>query len=159
MKLKRPVLLVLSFLAVFGAAAIGSSATGPNIATWYVLLKKPWFNPPNWVFGPVWTVLYILMAVALYRVWRKGFKKREVKVALALFLANLILNASWSVTFFGLKDIFLSLDVIALLLIIIFVLIKKFSSIDKLAGKLLIPYAAWVSFATLLNFSIWLLNK
>lgn len=159
MKLKRPMLLVFSFGLVFATAVLGSSATGPNIATWYVLLKKPSFNPPNWVFGPVWTVLYVLMAIALYRVWRKGFKKPEVKSSVILFLVNLILNASWSIVFFGFKNITFSLIIIFVLWFVILKLIKEFKVIDKLAGKLLIPYILWVTFASVLNFSIWLLNK
>lgn len=159
MKLKHPMLLIFSFGFVFLTAFIGSSATGSNIATWYVLLKKPPFNPPNWVFGPVWTVLYILMTISLYRVWRKGFKKKEIKTAVILFFVNLFLNALWSITFFGLKNVSLAIVVIIALLLSIIVLIRKFSVIDKVSSKLLIPYALWVSFATILNFSIWILNK
>lgn len=159
MKLRRPWLLIFSLGLVFLTALAGSSATGSNIATWYVLLKKPPFNPPNWVFGPVWTLLYFLMAISLYRVWRKGLKKPEIKSAFVLFLVNLVLNAAWSIVFFGFKNIMLALIIIFVLWFVILALIKKFKAIDKVASNLLVPYILWVSFASILNFSIWLLNK
>jgi len=127
--------------------------------SWYNTLNKPFFTPPSWLFGPAWTVLYILMGVSAYLVWKKGFKKKQIKEALKIFAIQLVLNLSWSPIFFGAKQIFLALIVIIIMWIIIFKTIKVFAKIDKTASYLLYPYILWVSFATILNFSVWLLNK
>jgi|SRR3972149_363324 len=127
--------------------------------TWYNSLNKPFFNPPSWVFGPAWTILYSLIAISAYLIWRKGFKKKQVKEALKVFTVQLVLNLSWSPIFFGARNSFLALIVIVLMLIYIVKTIKVFAKIDKTASHLLYPYIAWVSFATILNFSIWILNK
>lgn len=126
---------------------------------WYNTLNKPFFTPPSWLFGPAWTILYILMGVAAYLIWKKGFKKKQIKEALKIFVIQLVLNFSWSPIFFGAKQIFLALLVIVIMWIFILKTIKAFAKIDKTASYLLYPYLAWVSFATLLNFSVWLLNK
>ncbi len=149
---------VVSIVVCQGAGLIGSLATFPSIPTWYASLEKPAFNPPNWVFGPVWTTLYTLMGIAAFLVWRKGISKREVKIALGIFLVQLVLNTLWSVIFFGLHFLAGGLVVIVVLWIAILLSILTFFRISKAAGALLIPYILWVSFATILNFSLWQLN-
>lgn len=143
--------LILSIGVCLGAGGLGSLFTFSAIPTWYATLNKPFFSPPNWLFGPVWTILYILMGVSLYLVWTKE------KVP-SVFWVQLILNALWSIIFFGLKNpTFGLIDIIALW-IAIFLTIKAFYKINKLAGNLLLPYLAWVTFATILNLSIVILN-
>lgn len=136
--------LLLSIGLCLGVGIVGSFFTISAIPTWYAGLNKPVFSPPNWVFGPVWTILYILMGISLYLVWQK-------KKIPPVFWVQLILNALWSTIFFGLKNPGLALvDIIALWIAIILT-IKSFYKINKFAGKLLIPYFLWVSFATILN--------
>ncbi|OGE33683.1 TspO protein [Candidatus Daviesbacteria bacterium RIFCSPHIGHO2_02_FULL_36_13] len=144
--------LIFSIGICLGAGVLGSFFTISSIPTWYVTLNKPFFSPPNWVFGPVWTILYILMGYSLYLVW----KKKKVP---SIFWIQLILNASWSIIFFGMKSPSLALINIAVLWIAIVLTIKSFYKINKLAAYLLYPYLAWVSFASILNYSIWILNK
>lgn len=144
-------LLVLSIGLCLGAGVLGSFFTFSAIPDWYAALNKPSFSPPNWIFGPVWTTLYIMMGISLYLVWQKK------KVPL-VFWAQLFLNAIWSIIFFGMKNPGLALiDIIALWITIVLT-IKSFSKISKPAGYLLIPYLLWVSFAAILNLSIVLLN-
>lgn len=142
---------------------VGYSAglvTKPSIETWYSTIEKPSFNPPNWVFMPVWTVLYICMAVAVGLVWDKIKEQNEtVKTALGFFLIQLTLNAIWSYLFFGLKNPMLALIEIALLLLMIYETYVKFMKINKIAGYLLVPYLIWVGYAAVLNASIWWLNS
>jgi len=126
---------------------------------WYLTLNKPIFTPPSWLFAPVWSVLYILIAVSFFLVWKKGFKKKHVKNALKLFVIQFILNLSWSPIFFGLKNISLALIVIIIMWVYILKTILAFGKVTKTASYLLYPYIVWVSFAAVLNFSIWLLNK
>jgi len=149
---------VVAVLICQGAGLIGSVATFPSIPTWYASLEKPFFNPPNWLFGPVWTTLYALMGISAFLVWRKGIRDRQVKVALGIFVAQLILNSLWSIVFFGLHSLLGGLIVILPLWVAILLSIVTFYRISKTAGVLLIPYILWVSFATLLNFSLWQLN-
>lgn len=144
--------LIISLLLPQLAGLVGSLFTFSAIPTWYATLNKPSFSPPNWIFGPVWTILYILMGISLYLVWSKG--KRGV----ALFKFHLVINSSWSIVFFGLRSPFLGLIVIVVLWITILALIRIFWKINKLASVLLWPYLAWVSFATVLNFAILILN-
>lgn len=127
--------------------------------SWYNTLVKPSFNPPSWLFGPAWTILYILIAVSAIIIWRKGIKKEKVRGALKLFAIQLVLNLIWSPIFFGAHNILLALIVIVVLWYFIFLTILAFYKIDKTASYLLWPYLAWVSFATILNFSVWILNK
>ena len=139
----------------FAAAALGARyMPGP----WFEQLKKPPWNPPNWVFGPVWTLLYTLMAVAAWHVWGEGGWKAQ-GIALSLFLAQLLFNGLWSWLFFGLKSPGLAFADIAALWITLLVTVLAFWSVKPVAGLLLTPYLAWVTFATALNFSIWQLNK
>ncbi len=149
---------VVSIVVCQGAGLIGSVATFPSIPTWYASLDKPPFSPPNWIFAPVWTTLYTLMGIAAFLVWRKGIRNREVKIALGIFLVQLVLNTLWSVIFFGLHSLAGGLVVIVVLWIAILLSIITFFRISKAAGALLIPYILWVSFATILNFSLWQLN-
>ncbi len=159
MKIKKPFVLISSLLATFMAAFIGSMATTSAINNWYEGLVKPSFNPPNSLFAPVWTILYALMGISLYLVWREGTNKRNVNHAVIVFFIHLILNVSWSVVFFGLKNIPGSIIVITSLWFSIIYLISRFVRINKTAAALLWPYLAWVTFAGILNYSIWILNR
>lgn len=150
--------LVMAILLSLSAGAIGSLFTVTGVDSWYVNINKPSFNPPSWIFGPVWTTLYILMGVALYLVWKDGFKKPLVKESFNIFLIQLFFNALWSVVFFGLQSPGLALGVIMVLWIFILLTILKFYKINKIAAYLLAPYILWVSFASILNFAIFVLN-
>ncbi len=138
--------------------ALGSAFTAPSIESWYATLNKPFFSPPNFIFAPVWTTLYILMGISLFLVYQKGLKKKAVRIAVSFFMLQLLLNFLWSVVFFGLHAPLLALIEIILLWFAIFLTILRFNNISKLAAKMLIPYILWVSFATVLNLSIVLLN-
>ena len=151
--------LVVSIVACLAAGAIGSIFTRQAIPTWYATLEKPVFNPPNWVFSPVWTLLYILMGIAAFLVWRKGLENKQVRIALIVFLVQLVLNALWSVAFFGLESPLCGLIVIVVLWVAILVTVLRFYSISLAASVLLWPYLLWVTFAAVLNSSIWLLNR
>lgn len=159
-RLPKPVIFMLSIVSSFAAAAIGNLATIPNIPTWYTTLEQPALSPPNWIFGPVWTVLYLLIGVSLYLfiTTEKSVKKQRKRNLYVLFGAQLVFNALWSITFFGLHLIDAAVGVILLLLVSIVLLIVKFWPYSSLASKLLIPYALWVSFATYLTISISILN-
>lgn len=145
-------------LITFSVGALGSFFTTPSIPTWYSSLNKPFFSPPNWVFGPVWTLLYILMAVSLYLIWINQSPKSQKRKATLLFLIQLCLNALWSVIFFGMRSPEIALIEILLLEAAIIFTVLSFKKISKTAAKLLIPYALWVAFATALNLSIVVLN-
>lgn len=155
MKINYKILIGFIFISLL-AGAIGSIFTTPNIPNWYATLNKPNLNPPNWVFAPVWTTLYILMGISAYILWSKT--KEMFSLQLKIFWVQLILNTLWSVVFFGLKDLFTSIIVIVALWFSIFLLIIKSLKVSKNAAYLLIPYLLWVSFATYLNTTIWLLN-
>ncbi|MFA5076030.1 MAG: TspO/MBR family protein [Patescibacteria group bacterium] len=152
-------LLFVAILVCFVAAAIGSIFTTPAIPVWYASLIKPSFSPPNWLFGPVWSTLYLLMGIALYLVWRLGWDQKKVRLAVIVFLVHLVINALWSVLFFGLHSPLLGLIGISILWLMIIWLIWRFWSLQRTAAYLLIPYLFWVSFASVLNFSIWWLNS
>ncbi len=151
--------LIISILICNSAGFIGSISTASAISTWYNSLEKPSFNPPNWVFGPVWTTLYTLMGISAYLVWRQGIHNPQVKTALIIFGVQLFLNAIWSPIFFGLRALFFALVVIIILWIAIFLTILAFYKISTIAAVLLIPYILWISLATILNYSIWVLNS
>ncbi len=140
------------------AAIIGAAFTTPAIPTWYRQLNKPSFNPPDWVFGPVWTVLFFLMGISLYLVAQRKLNHANVKKAIDIFLAQLVINILWSMLFFGFKSPLLAFIEIILLWILILITIKKFLRISKAAGIMLIPYLLWVTFAAILNFFIVKLN-
>lgn len=134
--------------------------TQGSITTWYPTLVKPVFNPPNWIFAPVWTILYVLMGIAAGLIWNViENKQKEAKIALQYFVIQLALNALWSYLFFGLHNLLLASIEVVLLLLLIVECYKLFKSIHPIAAKLLIPYIAWVSFASLLTFSIYYLNN
>lgn len=148
--------LIISLVVVFAAAGIGSVFTAPAITGWYAGLNKPVFSPPNWLFGPAWTVLYILMAYGLYLVWAAGGPK--AKTAMGFFGIQLLLNSLWSIFFFGLKSPGLALVEIIVLWVMILLTILKFLKVSRTAGYLLLPYLAWVSFASILNLAVFRLN-
>ncbi len=147
-----------AFLALcLGVGALGGFATAQSVGTWYQGLAKPPFNPPDWVFAPVWTTLYVLIAVAGWRVWRaRGLA--GARVAMAVYAAQLALNLAWSWLFFGGRMIGAAMAEIVALLAAIVTNALLFWRIDRVAGWLLAPYAAWVAFACLLNFALWRLN-
>lgn len=149
-------LLVLLCLAIGYAAGM---ITQNGIATWYIHLEKPSFNPPNWVFAPVWTLLYIAIGIAGGIIWNKKNKNHLVKKALLFYSIQLILNLLWSFLFFGLKNPLIALIEIILLFLITYETYLLFGKINKTAGYLFIPYLLWISFAMLLNASIWWLNR
>jgi benzodiazapine receptor len=151
--------LVVSIVACLAAGAIGSIFTRSAIPTWFATLEKPVFSPPNWLFAPVWTLLYILMGIAAFLVWRKGLGNRQVRSALIVFLIQLILNTLWSVVFFGLESPLFGLVIISVLWVVILVTVIQFYKISRAASVLLWPYLLWVTFAAVLNYSIWLLNR
>lgn len=149
-------------VCVVGCELVGIAATPfttASIQTWYAFLNKPSFSPPNWIFGPVWTILYFLMGISAFLLWKKGLKNKKVKRALTYFSMQLFFNFLWSLLFFGLHNPLLGLVDIVLLLISIVLTSITFYKISKVASYLLIPYLLWVSFATLLNLSIVLLNR
>lgn len=145
--------LVVAIAVCLAAAGIGGYATTRSLRDWYVTLPKPSWNPPNGVFGPVWTVLYLAMAVAAWLVWRAR-DERDVVPALAWFAVQLALNVAWSVSFFGLRSPRAGLVVIVLLWLAILAMIVAFAPISTLAALVLVPYLAWVTFATALNGAI-----
>ena len=138
-------------------SAAGGAVTATSVDTWYKALAKPTFNPPDWAFAPVWTTLYFLMGVSGWRIWRRR-ASRATRGALALFGLQLFLNFAWSVLFFGLQRIDLALIDIVILFVAIVANMILFWRIERLATLMLVPYAAWVAFAIILNVSIWLLN-
>jgi tryptophan-rich sensory protein len=138
---------------------VGGLFTASSVNTWYATLIKPSFNPPNWLFSPVWITLYVLMGVALFLVWRKGLRTEGVKTAIYLFAVQLVLNILWSILFFGLKMPLIAFIEIVILLAVILITLLEFKKISKLAGYLFVPYLLWVSFASVLNFFLWYLNR
>jgi benzodiazapine receptor len=141
----------------FAVAAAGGAVTATSVGSWYAALAKPPFNPPDWVFGPVWTTLYAMIAVAGWRVWRRR-SERGAGSALIAWGVQLALNLAWSFIFFGARLIGAALaDIVVLLAAIVLTAILSWR-VDRLAGVLLMPYIAWVSFATVLNASLWKLN-
>jgi len=158
--MNKIVKIIIALIICLAVGYSASTVTRPSVESWYPTLVKPVFNPPNWIFMPMWTLLYILMAVAAGLVWDKIKEQtEEVKKALLFFIIQLTLNAIWSYLFFGLKNPLLALIEIALLWLMIYETYLKFVKINKIAGYLLIPYMAWVAFAAVLNASIWWLNK
>lgn len=149
------------FLGVLLCLVVGGLSgysTREAIPTWYVTLNKPFFTPPNALFGPVWTLLYTLMGIAAGLVWSKGSHHKWVRTALTFFAAQLVVNALWSFVFFGMRSPGLGLLIIGVLLLLILKTLQWFSIVYRPAAYLLYPYLAWVSFASLLNMSIYLLN-
>ena len=149
--------LIISILIPLVIGFLGSFFTAGSVDSWYTTINKPSFNPPDWIFAPVWTILFILIGLSFYLVWRKNFGEDRKKV-FTVYSLQLLFNLLWSVFFFGLKSPLLGLiDIIILLSFIIFNTIIFFK-VSKTAGILFLPYLIWVSFASILNFSIFLLN-
>lgn len=149
------VTLVIFAALSFGAAAVGTIPTVSSLRTWYPNLRKPVWNPPNAIFGPVWTVLYLLMAVAAWVAWRRS----GISIWIVIFIIQLVLNAAWTLLFFGLRQLGLAAVEIAILWTAIAATTVGFYSLSPLAGLLLVPYLAWVTFAGFLNIAIWRLNR
>ena len=158
MNYRNIIKLLVSIVVAQSAGIIGSLSTVSAIPNWYEGLVRPAISPPNWVFGPVWITLYTLMGIALYLIWRKGLDNKKVRFAFVFFVVHLVLNASWSLIFFGLQNILPALVVIVLLLLMIIASMVLFWRIDRWATYLLVPYLLWVSFATVLNYLIFQLN-
>lgn len=150
--------IVIASVLCLIAGAFGSIFTYPAIPTWYAALNKPFFSPPNWIFAPVWTILYIMMGVSAYLIWKKRNEGIEAVKGLFVFAGQLFLNGMWSVVFFGYKDLFFGLLVIVLLWTLILMCMIQFNKLSRNAALLLVPYIVWVSFAALLNTAIWLMN-
>jgi translocator protein len=157
--MRKAGLLIAGIALSLVPGIVGSIFTAPAIPAWYAGLVKPAFNPPNWVFGPVWTLLYVLMGVALFLVIKGGFTDRRVKAAAGVFIVQLILNGLWSYVFFGLHAPGWALAEITALWASIVLCLILFYRISAAAGGLLIPYLGWVTFAAVLNGSIWVLNR
>lgn len=151
----RQAVVLLAWLALCFAASL--SAVFVSVDGWYADLRKPAWNPPAWVFGPVWSLLYVMMAVAAWRVWRRGGWPVQWR-ALGLFIVQWVLNALWTPLFFGLHRPGWALAEICALLLALGVTLVLFWRVEKAAGLLLAPYLAWVAFATFLNFTLWRLN-
>lgn len=154
----RPVVFIINIAITLSIGALGSLATIQSVKTWYPTLSKPSFNPPNWLFAPVWTTLYVLIGIAAYLIWCKRDKIVHFPRTVAIYLIQLILNLGWSFIFFYLHEIGFALAEIILLLILIVINAITFYKINKWAGLLFIPYILWVSFATFLTYSIFILN-
>ena len=149
--------LLITQVLCFSAAGIGGAFTASSVRTWYLDIAKPTWTPPSWVFGPVWTVLYVLMGLAMWLVWRSG-RWPQVKNATILFGAQLLLNTLWSILFFGARSPGLAFVEILLLWCAIVATIAAFWHHSKGAAMMMVPYLAWSSFAAILNFAIWRLN-
>ncbi len=158
MKSKSIIKLFSAVLICLGAGFVGSFFTTPEIATWYQTINKPTWNPPSWLFGPVWTTLFILMGIALFLIWQKASHSKSAHRAVVFFLVHLLFNIFWSVAFFNLHSPFYAFIAIIVLWLMIFTLMLWFFRLDKKSGALLIPYLLWVSFAGYLNYTIWQLN-
>lgn len=154
----KPVALIINIAITLGVGALGGWATAQSVKTWYPTLNKPSFNPPNWLFAPVWTSLYVLIGIAAYLVWVKRDKIVHLPRTIAIYLIQLILNLAWSFIFFYKHEVGFALAEILLLLIFIVINGTKFYKIDKWAGFIFIPYFLWVSFATFLTYNIFILN-
>jgi tryptophan-rich sensory protein len=158
MQIRNTAKLVIAVVGSELAGIIGSVFTAPAIAGWYTTIAKPELNPPAWVFGPVWTTLFALMGIGAFLVWKQGLERRDVRIALGIFVGQLALNTLWSILFFGLQSPGVAFVEIVVLWLAILATIVAFARISRPAAWLLVPYILWVSFASYLNFSIWMLN-
>jgi tryptophan-rich sensory protein len=159
MRLKELPTLILCIIICQAAGVVGSVFTSSSVSTWYPTLIKPSFTPPGWVIGLVWTILFTLMGISLFLIWREGQFRADVKESIYIFAAQLVVNVLWSWAFFGLHSPLAGLAVIAVLWVLILLTIVKFWPISRGAAMLLVPYILWVSFAAFLNFTIWSLNS
>ena len=151
--------LIISILIPLVVGFTSSFFTASGVSTWFQTIEKPSWNPPNWVFAPVWTSLYILMGISLFLIWKNKFDQQKKRTALILFAFQLLLNFLWSFIFFGQHQIGWALADIVILWLALLATIFAFAPLNRTAAWLLVPYISWVSFAALLNFSIWTLNK
>jgi tryptophan-rich sensory protein len=158
-KLTIAIKFIVCLAVTFSAALSASLFTRSALSEWYINLNKPFFTPPDWLFGPVWTVLYLLMALSALLVWNKGLTNAVVRIALVLYLLQLILNFLWTPIFFVLRMPFFAFIEILLLWTAIVLTILVFARVSTAAALLLVPYILWTSFAAVLNLSIWLLNS
>ena len=156
---KSALILIGAVLLCNCAGLLGALVTSTGPGSWYETLVKPSFNPPSWLFGPVWTLLYILMGISLYLVILEGRKGRDVRIPLVLFAIQLVLNTLWSFAFFAMESPLTGLMVIISLWIFIVATMVAFFPVRKAATWLLVPYLFWVSFATVLNYSLYILNR
>jgi len=154
----KPLAFILNIALTLSIGALGGWATAKSVQTWYPTLNKPSFNPPNWLFAPVWTSLYLLIGIAAYLVWIKRDTITHFPRTVAIYLIQLILNLAWSFIFFYLHEIGFALFEILILLVVIIVNALMFYKINKWAGLIFIPYILWVSFASFLTYNIFLLN-
>jgi len=154
----KPLAFIINIAITLGIGALGGWATAQSVRTWYPTLNKPSFNPPNWLFAPVWTTLYILIGISAYLIWIKRDQIAHFPRTFAIYFIQLILNLAWSFIFFYLHEIGFALAEIILLLIVVIINAVTFYRIDKLAGLLFIPYIIWVSFASFLTYNIFILN-
>ncbi|MBA3516474.1 MAG: tryptophan-rich sensory protein [Rhizobiales bacterium] len=156
---RRSLFALAGLLALcFAVAALGSAVTLPAIPGWYSALRKPFFTPPNWMFGPVWTILYLLMAIAAWRIWRCVGDRAARTLALRFFAAQLALNLAWPFTFFGARSPALGLIVIVALEAAIVLTIRAFARLDRPAAWMMAPYAIWVAYAAAVNLAVVTLN-
>ena len=146
---------ILFLLITFSASLVGGLATINFMNPWYSLLNKPIFNPPDWVFGPVWTILYLMMTISIWLYWHS--KNKEMNTVYIYFI-HLVFNTTWSIVFFGLHQILLALIVLLILIILIIILILKFKRVNKVSSYLMIPYLLWSCYALFLNLNLYLLN-
>ena len=154
--LKNKIVTFILFLIItFSASLIGGLATVTFKEPWYSLLNKPVFNPPDWVFGPVWTILYLLMTISIWMYWHS--KNKEMNTVYIYFI-HIIVNTTWSIIFFALHKIFLAMLVLIILIILIFLLIIRFKPVNKLSFYLMIPYLLWCFYALFLNINLVILN-
>ena len=150
--------LIICIVVCEGVGIIAGIATSKSIGEWYLYLNKPSFNPPNWIFGPVWTLLYLMMGISVYLIWKEGINFDGVNTAIVVFAVHLIINGLWSFVFFLWKSTGWGLVVILTLWLLIVICIILFYKINSTSAILLIPYLLWVSFASVLNWSLWKLN-
>ncbi len=156
--IQRAVGMMVVVVVTLCAGLIGNLLSADAITTWYAGLDKPSWNPPNWLFGPVWTILYVLMGVAAYQVWER-VKDSSRRAALVVYGVQLVLNASWSIIFFAFRQPGIAFGEIVVMWVAILATIILFWRVRPLAGVLLLPYIAWVTFASALNFAVWQLNS
>ena len=156
--MQQSCVIAVAVIPVIAASVLGQLATYPNLTPWYAGLVKPSFNPPNWVFAPVWTALYALMAFSVWRILRLHRRTPLRRLGLSLFFIQLALNPAWSWMFFGAHNPFLGLINIIPQVVVIIAVVVVFLRLDFIAGVALMPLAIWVAFATMLNFSIWSMN-
>ena len=151
-------LRVFGFVILVNVVGALPAALGGPDSAWFQSLEKPWFYPPGWAFGVVWTLLFTLLGIALYRVWATGFERRPVKVAVGAFALQMAFNVAWTPTFFTLQRPGLALGVIVGLWVLVVGTILAFDRVDRTAAALLVPYLAWISFAAVLNYALWAMN-